>query len=72
MSRPHISNDTLLKLITFVGAFSAVLAQANDLTDPRYWLAALAAGCGAVLALMRAPNTTPSNQQRPPIGGGRG
>ncbi len=75
LPRLRVSNDTLVRYIAFVGAFAAVLAQADDLSNPRYWMAALAAGCTALLALMRAPNTTVApapNEQRPGIGGQRG
>ena len=71
MGRFRISGDMAVKGLAGVGTFAGILAQADDLTDPRYYLAALAGACGAILALSRAPNTS-SNNPRPPPGGARG
>lgn len=61
-------NDTQVKLLAFVGAACAVIAQSEAVPDlVRYIAAAIAAGCSAVLALSRQPG-----QPRPPLGGGRG
>lgn len=68
MDRFRLSNDTQVKILAFIGAACAVLAQAEAFSvEIRYGSAALSAGCGAVLALTRSPG-----QQKPPEGGGRG
>ena len=62
------SNDLAVKLLAFVGAFCAVVAQADAVPDLiRYLAAAIAAGASAVLALSRQPG-----QARPPEGEGKG
>ena len=70
MTRFRMPGDFAVKCLAGIGAFAGVLSQADDLTDPRYYLAAIGTACGAVLALTRAPNTS-SSQPRPPIGGQR-
>ena len=67
-SRASAVNDMSVRLLTFFGAMAAVLAQSNDLYDPKTWAGAIAAGCGGVLALMRVPGQPPA---RPPFGGPR-
>lgn len=58
-------NDVIVKLLAFVGAACAVIAQAESFPDiVRYGAAAIAAGCSAVLALSRSPGQT-----RPPESG---
>lgn len=60
-----MSEPVQVKVLAFVGAFCAVIAQSEAVPDLiRYVSAALAAGCSAVLALTRAPG-----QPRPPEGG---
>lgn len=51
-----IPNDRLVQLLAFLGASLAVLAS-SDAVHPyaRVTSAAVAAGCGAVLALLRSP-----------------
>lgn len=58
-------NDLAVRALTFIGASTAVLAQSQDLYDPKTWAGAIAAGCGGVLALMRVPG----GERRPPFGG---
>jgi hypothetical protein len=69
VGRFRIGNDLAVKLLAFVGAACAVIAQAEAVPDIlRYAAAAIAAGCSAVLALTRQ-----TGQSRPPFGGpGRG
>ena len=63
-----LSADQVVKVLAFVGAACAVIAQSEAVPDLlRYCAAALAAGCSAVLALSRSPG-----QPRPPEAGGRG
>lgn len=65
MGRFRISNDAGVRILAFVGAFCAVIAQAEAVPDLlRYAAAAIAAGCSAVLALTRAPG-----QAKPPEAG---
>lgn len=67
MGRFKISNDAGVRILAFLGAACAVIAQSEAVPDlARYAAAAIAAGCSAVLALTRAPNTAPP---RPPTGG---
>jgi hypothetical protein len=62
VDRFKISNDSQVKLLAFVGAACAVIAQSEAIPDLiRYVAAAIAAGCSAVLALTRSPG-----QARPP------
>ena len=62
------SEATIVKLLAFVGAACAVIAQAEAVPDLiRYLAAAIAAGASAVLALSRQPG-----QPRPPAGESRG
>lgn len=62
------SNDLTVKLLAFVGAFCAVIAQSDAVPDLlRYGAAAIAAGCSAVLALTRSPG-----QVKPPEEGNKG
>lgn len=68
VGRFRLSNDTQVKLLAFIGAACAVVAQAESFpVEIRYSAAALAAGCSAVLALTRSPG-----QPRPPEGDHRG
>jgi hypothetical protein len=63
-----MSGDQFVKLLAFIGAASAVIAQAEAVPDIlRYAAAALAAGCAAVLSLSRSPG-----QPRPPEANDRG
>ncbi len=58
------SNDLTVKLLAFIGAACAVIAQSEAVPDLiRYGSAAIAAGCSAVLALTRSPG-----QSKPPEG----
>jgi hypothetical protein len=62
VARLRLSNDTIVKLLAFIGAACSVIAQAEAVPDLlRYAAAAIAAGCAAVLALTRSPG-----QPRPP------
>lgn len=64
MGRFHIPEEIQVKWLAFIGAASAVAAQAESFpVEIRYGAAALAAGCSAVLALTRSPG-----QSRPPEG----
>lgn len=60
--------DLPLLLLVFVGASLAVVA-ASDVAPPLYRMVAgsIAAGCAAVVALLRPP----SGGTRPPFGGSR-
>jgi hypothetical protein len=63
------SQDLVVKILAFIGAACAVIAQSEAVPDLfRYGAAAIAAGCSAVLALSRQPGQDGSR----PIGGGRG
>ena len=69
MGRFRISQDLIVKILAFVGAACAVIAQAEAVPDLfRYGAAAMAAGCSAVLALTRAPGQAPPGDRF----GGRG
>ena len=61
------SNDLTVRLLAFAGAAAAVIA-ASDIAPAgiRLPAAALAAGCSAVLGLMRSPGQLPP-APRPPI-----
>jgi hypothetical protein len=60
-----LSGDQIVKILAFVGAACAVIAQSESVPDLyRYAAAAIAAGCSAVLALSRSPG-----QPRPPENG---
>ena len=62
-----MSQDTLVKVLAFIGAACAVLAQAEAVPDLyRYVAAAVAAGCSAVLALSRPPGPRPTEPPTPP------
>lgn len=68
VDRFGLSEAVQVKLMAFVGASCAVIAQAEAVPDLiRYAAAAIAAGCSAVLALTRSPG-----QPRPPEGERRG
>jgi hypothetical protein len=62
VGRFRIGNDLAVKLLAFVGAACAVIAQAEAGPDIlRYAAAAIAAGASAVLALTRVPNQRPGS-----------
>jgi len=58
--RLHVSNDTQVKIYAGTGAALAVVAS-SDIAPPEFRLVAgaIAAGCSAVLALMRQPGHPP-------------
>lgn len=62
------TNDTVLRLSVFCGAALAVVA-ASDTPSPeiRLTAGALAAGFGALVALLRPPNTPAISQPEPPL-----
>ena len=62
------ANDTILRGSVFCGAAFAVVA-ASDTPSPeiRLTAGALAAGFGALVALLRPPNTPAATQPEPPL-----
>lgn len=71
-----LSNDAVVRLLAFIGTtFGVVAASDQAITEPKIWMAGIAAGCGAVLAIMRAvgQSATPQQQTRlPPPEAGKG
>lgn len=57
---PRLHNDVQIRIFTFTGAACAVIA-ASDVAPAEVRMAAgaIAAGCGATLALMRQPGQPP-------------
>lgn len=53
--RLHIGNDVQVQCLAFTVAYTAVIGASDDPWSTKTQALALSAGCGAVLALKRAP-----------------
>lgn len=68
-----IHNDLAVRLLAFFGAVFALVGSSDDpITEPKLWLTGIAAGCAAVLAIMRAVGQSAPPPPSPPKESGRG
>lgn len=58
-------NDVQLKIAVMIGAAALAISQSDrDITDPKLWCLAIAAGAAALVALLRPPGIASPNQQQ--------
>lgn len=61
------SNDAQLKTAAVLGAGMLAISQSDrDFMDPKLWALAIAAGCAALVTLLRPPGATtePTREER--------
>ncbi len=66
MARFRLSNDTQLKFAVVLGGAALAISQSDrDISDPKMWALAVAAGMAPLVALLRPPGMASPNQQQP-------
>lgn len=65
MPRLRMGNDTQLKIAAMLGAGALAISQSDrDFLDPKLWALAIAAGCAALVTLLRPPGDASTREDR--------